>query len=61
MVHAKRDAEVASPPRTVPSHGEDRYGALFDAFDEGFCVVEMLFGEDGRAADYCFLEVNPAF
>lgn len=27
----------------------------------GFCVIEVLFGDDGRAEDYRLLEVNPAF
>lgn len=39
---------------------EQRYRALFDAIDEGFCVIEVLY-EAGRPADYRFLEVNPAF
>lgn len=29
--------------------------------DQGFCVVEVLFDDDGRATDYRFLEVNAAF
>lgn len=40
---------------------EARYRTLFEAIDEGFCIIEMLFGADGRAEDYRFLEVNPAF
>lgn len=38
-----------------------RYKLLFDAIDEGFCVVEVLFDRDGKAADYLFLEANDAF
>ena len=38
-----------------------RYRSLFDSIDAGFCVVEMAFDAAGRPADYCFLEVNPAF
>ncbi len=40
---------------------EERYRTLFESIDEGFCVVEVLFGEAGEAVDYRFLEVNPAF
>jgi PAS domain S-box-containing protein len=40
---------------------ESRYRALFDAIDEGFCVLEMLFDEGGRPVDYRFVEANPAF
>lgn len=30
--------------------GEERYRALFDAIDQGFCVVEVLFDAAGRSA-----------
>lgn len=42
-------------------HSEGRYRTLFDSIDEGFCVVEVLLDEAGGAADYRFLEINPAF
>lgn len=44
--------------------GETRYRNLFEAIDAGFCVIELRFedtAEGLRAADYRFLEVNPAF
>jgi two-component sensor histidine kinase len=34
---------------------------LLDAIDQGFCLIEVLFDECGRAVDYRFLEVNAAF
>lgn len=40
---------------------ESRYRALFDAIDEGFCIVRVLFDPNGGAIDYEFLEVNAAF
>ena len=40
---------------------EERYRTLFDSIDEGFCIIQMLFDAGGRAFDYRFLEVNPAF
>jgi PAS domain S-box-containing protein len=40
---------------------EERYHALFNAIDEGFCIVEMLFDDANRPVDYRFIEVNPAF
>ncbi|TGD94819.1 hybrid sensor histidine kinase/response regulator [Methylobacterium nonmethylotrophicum] len=40
---------------------EARYRTLFEAIDAGFCVIALRFSADGRAEDYCFLEVNPAF
>jgi PAS domain S-box-containing protein len=38
----------------------ESYRTLFDSIDTGFCVLEMIYA-NGRAVDYRFLEVNPAF
>lgn len=40
---------------------EERFRSVFEAIDEGFCIVECLFDQAGRPVDYRFLEVNPAF
>ncbi len=40
---------------------EEKYRTLFDAIDEGFCVIEVLFDLAGQPADYVFLETNAAF
>jgi PAS domain S-box-containing protein len=42
-------------------HSEKRYRTLFEAIDEGFCIIEMLFDENNVPVDYRFLEINPAF
>nr|WP_303652856.1 PAS domain-containing protein [Paludisphaera mucosa] len=40
---------------------EERYRTLFGSIDEGFCVIEMIYDEAGKAVDYLVLEANPAF
>jgi PAS domain S-box-containing protein len=40
---------------------EERYRTLFNSIDEGFCVIELKFGENDHPVDYRFLEVNPSF
>jgi len=45
----------------VQQESEERYRALFNAMDEGFCVVEMIFDQDQNPIDYRFLQTNPAF
>ena len=40
---------------------EERYRTLFTTIDEGYCLCEVIMDDDGEAADYRFLEVNPAF
>jgi len=42
-------------------YSQQRYLALFESLDEGFCIVEVFFDAAGRPLDYRFLEVNPAF
>lgn len=38
-----------------------RYRHLFDAIDEGFCVIQVIFDGAGHPVDYLFLEANRAF
>jgi PAS domain S-box-containing protein len=40
---------------------EAQYRYLFNAIDEGFCIVEVLFDAAGQPHDYRFLSVNAAF
>lgn len=54
-VTARKKMEVAL------RESEERYRSLFGSIDEGFCVIEMLFDDKGKAVDYRFLETNPAF
>lgn len=54
---ATRDKEASD--RLAES--EEKYRTLFDSVDVGFCVIELLFDEQGQAIDYRFLSTNPAF
>ena len=38
-----------------------KYHTLFDSIDEGFCIIEVLFGDYDRPLDYLVCEVNQAF
>jgi PAS domain S-box-containing protein len=40
---------------------ETKYRKLFESMDEGLCICQMLFDENGVQNDYRFLEVNSAF
>ena len=40
---------------------EKRYRNLFNAMNEGFCVIEVIFDAGGRPVDYRFVEANAAF
>ncbi|QEL14918.1 PAS domain S-box protein [Limnoglobus roseus] len=39
---------------------EERFRALFESMDEGYCVVEPILDGTGRAVDYRYLLANPA-
>jgi PAS domain S-box-containing protein len=40
---------------------EEKYRTLFDSMDEGYCIIEMIFDDNGKPVDYLFVEVNSAF
>jgi signal transduction histidine kinase/CheY-like chemotaxis protein len=40
---------------------EERYRTLFDAMDEGYCIIEVLFDTQHQPVDYRFIEVNGSF
>ena len=45
----------------APGESEQRRRDLFESMIEAYCVIEMIFSEDGRAIDFRYLETNPAF
>lgn len=45
----------------APQTSEDRWLSTLGQMHEGFAHCELIPGPDGRAADFRFLEVNPAF
>lgn len=46
---------------TALRQSELRYRSLFESIDAGFCILEVKFDQAGGAADYRFVEINPAF
>jgi signal transduction histidine kinase/CheY-like chemotaxis protein len=39
----------------------ERYRALLESIDEGFCVIEFIDGPHGPLSDYVHVEANPAY
>src|SRR3954451_12798769 len=56
-----RDAPFEETQSPVLGASEERYRSLLNSIDVGFCVVEILFDDDGNPVDFRFLETNPAF
>lgn len=57
----KKAVKQAEDANTTLSASKERFRMLFEAMDEGFCVIEMLYDSDGKANDYRFVEINQAF
>lgn len=56
-----RDVSSEHAARALRREADARYKQLFEAIDEGFCVIQVIFGPDDRGVDYQFLEANRAF
>jgi PAS domain S-box-containing protein len=56
-----RDVSAEHRARAGRREADARYKRLFDAIDEGFCIIEVLFDEAGKGTDYRFIEANDAF
>ncbi|WP_254152297.1 hybrid sensor histidine kinase/response regulator, partial [Pseudomonas syringae] len=50
-----REAEYAL------AQSRERYRFLFNAMDEGFCIIEFFDGPHGPLSDYIHVEANPAY
>lgn len=40
---------------------KNEYENLINSLDEGFCIVEMIYNEEGQPYDYLYTKTNPAF
>lgn len=40
---------------------EEKYRTLFERMDEGFCIIQMMFDDEGEPKNYRYLETNPAY
>jgi two-component system CheB/CheR fusion protein len=58
---AFRDITVRQQVEDAWRQNERLLRTLFDAMEEGFCIIEMIFDANNSPLDYRFLEVNAAF
>jgi PAS domain S-box-containing protein len=56
-----RDVTDQRLARDALAHSEERYRALFNAIDDGFCIIEFLDGPDGPLSDYVHVEANEGY
>ncbi|MGK7390192.1 MAG: PAS domain-containing sensor histidine kinase [Candidatus Cyclobacteriaceae bacterium M2_1C_046] len=47
--------------RKLIAESEQKYRALFEKMDQGFCIVDVILDHNKVPEDYRFLEINPVF
>ena len=55
--HARDDFKADDALR----ESKERYRALFEAIDDGFCIIEFFDGPHGPASDYVHVEANAGY
>jgi PAS domain S-box-containing protein len=55
------DIDARKSAESALRDSEERYRNLFNSIDEGFCVIEVIFGPENKPVDYVFRETNQSF
>ena len=63
FVNAQLRHEIAERKRAAKllQESEQKYRALFDSIDEGFCIIEKVTEPPGGKLDFRYIEANQAF
>ncbi|MBK7862933.1 MAG: PAS domain-containing protein [Archangiaceae bacterium] len=59
--HARRQLECEVAAKAALQESEQRYRALLDGVDDGYCLLQLSFDANDRPIDYRFVETNSAF
>lgn len=61
VVGTVRDVTDRREAAAEIERSEARYRLVLDSVDVGFCLLDVLYNDDGAAVAYRFVETNPAF
>jgi PAS domain S-box-containing protein len=56
-----RDITARKRAEEAVRESQARYRRLFEAIDEGFCIIEKVDGAAGEPVEFRYVEANPAF
>jgi PAS domain S-box-containing protein len=55
------EQNIISSNKELAQKATDKYHALFNSIDQGYCTIQVAFDENKKPLDYYFLEVSPSF
>jgi PAS domain S-box-containing protein len=55
------DTQILADTRSSLAESQARLQSVFSGIDQGFCVCELVFDDDGHPIDYRFVETNSLF
>lgn len=55
------EEEIVRLKEEIAQTATSKYQVLFNTIDEGFCIIEILYGTGGKPSDYRWLEANAAY
>lgn len=66
LVHNIEDVteKIKAPEREARQkiqESEEKYHTLFNSIDQGMCIIELVYDENGRPVDHLFVETNPVY
>lgn len=59
-IHAYEVTRMTESHQQV-TESEGKYRSILDGMGQGFCIIKMIFDENGKPVDYLFTEINPLF
>jgi signal transduction histidine kinase len=55
------EKEIIEAKERLAQNAEEKYRMLFENMDEGFCTIDVIFSDSGKAVDWRYLETNSQF